>query len=274
MSLAGQSLAINGIRLNVVVEGTGPSVLLLHGFPDSAYLWRNQIPALKDAGFRVIAPDLRGFGDSDAPSGRTHYTIDTIMQDILDLMSQLHVDHATVIGHDWGAIIGWVLAIRYPERVERYVALSVGHPKAFRSAGLEQKLRSWYALSFQIPGLAEKLTAMGDWFLLHRIKHPEVAHWIKDLSREGRLTAGINWYRANIMSMLFSDFPPVRIPVLGIWSTGDSYLTEVQMKNSAAQVIAPWCYERIEGSSHWIPLDAPDRLNNILLGYLRNADGA
>lgn len=257
------------VKLSVVIEGKGPEVVLLHGFPDSSYLWRNQIPALVAAGYRVIAPDLRGFGDSDAPVGKKHYTIDTIVQDIVDVLDHTGTDRCCVVGHDWGAIVGWAFAISHPERVEKYVALSVGHPRAYSKAGLKQKLRAWYAVSFQFSGIAEIATKAHDWFVMRRLtnNHPEVERWIKDLSRPGRLTAGMNWYRANLSRMLFGDFPKVKVPVMGIWSTGDRYLTEKQMKNSADYVDAPWRYERIEGSSHWIPLDAPKRLNELLVEY-------
>ena len=271
MSLKGQTIAVGDLKFNVVVEGKGPAVMLLHGFPDSAFLWRNQIPVLVDAGYRVIVPDLRGFGDSDAPVGKKHYTIDTIVQDVEAVMDQTGTKSCCLVGHDWGAIIGWAFAISHPERVERYVAVSVGHPRAFSKSGIEQKLRSWYAVSFQFKGIAEKVTKAHDWLIMRRLtnNHPETTRWIADMSRPGRLTAGMNWYRANLVKMLVSDFPNVKVPVMGIWSTGDKYLTERQMKDSASYVDASWRYERIEGSSHWIPLDAPQRLNELLVEYLK-----
>ena len=161
------------------------------------------------------------------------------------------------------------LAIRHRERVERYVALSVGHPAAYRS-DVRQKFRSWYALWFQVPLLSELSVRALNWRLLRALtgNHAELDHWIGDLSRSGRLTAGINWYRANFSSLLLDDFAPVKVPVLGIWSSGDRFLSEGQMRRSEAHVDAPWRYERIDGAGHWIPLDAPDRLNGLLLEYL------
>lgn len=271
MSLKRQTIEINGIKLNVVIEGNGPEVILLHGFPDSAYLWRNQIPALVKAGYRVIAPDLRGCGDSDAPVGKTNYTIDTLIKDVTGLMDHLGIKRAPVVGHDWGAILGWFLAIEHPDRVDRYVALSVGHPTAYKKGGIEQKLRSWYAAAFQFPAIPEILTRSFNWLLMRVLtqNHPEMVHWIEDKSRPGRLTAGMNWYRANFTRMLFGNAGYVEVPVFGIWSTGDIYLTERQMKMSTLYVDAPWRYERIENSSHWIPLDAPERLNKLLIEYLK-----
>jgi pimeloyl-ACP methyl ester carboxylesterase len=265
----------NGIRLNVMVYGNGPDVVLLHGFPDSAYLWRKQIPALVEAGYRVIAPDLRGSGDSDAPEGKINYTLDKLIKDVAGLVDHLGVKRARVVGHDWGAILGWFFAIEHPEHVDRYVALSVGHPTAYQKAGIAQKLRSWYAVAYQPPAIPEILSKSLNWRFTRVLtgNHPEMDRWIEDKSRPGRLTAAINWYRANLSSILFGSTPHAKVPVFGIWSSGDIYLTERQMTTSSNYVDAPWRYERIENSSHWIPLDAPDRLNALLLEYFGESLG-
>lgn len=274
MSLAGQKIKVNGIQLNVVIEGEGAPVILLHGFPDSSYVWRNQIKVLAGSGYKVIAPDLRGFGDSDAPQGRGQYTLNIIAKDVTELLDHLDIKKAIFVGHDWGAALGWYLAIRHPERIERYVAISVGHPRAYRS-GIEQKLRGWYAFAFQFPVISEQMVRACDWYVLRKMtgNHAENDVWIKDLSREGRLTAGLNWYRANGLGVIFGNFPNVHVPVLGIWSTGDRFLAQDQMKNSARYVNADWHYEKIDGSSHWISLDAPDRLNALLLDYFGRQTG-
>jgi pimeloyl-ACP methyl ester carboxylesterase len=271
MSLKGQTIEVSGIRFNVVIQGNGPDVVLLHGFPDSGHLWRNQIPALVKEGYRAIVPDLRGCGDSDAPVGKANYTIDSLIKDVTGLMDHLGIKRAAVVGHDWGAILGWFLAIEHPERVDRYVALSVGHPTAYKKAGIEQKLRSWYAVAFQFPVIPGIMSRSFNWLLFRVLaqNHPEMGRWIEDKSRLGRLTAGINWYRANFTRMLFGSVGHAKVPVFGIWSTGDIYLTERQMKMSTLYVDAPWRYERIENSSHWIPLDASERLNTLLIEYLK-----
>lgn len=270
MDHKGQIIEANGIKFNVLVEGHGPEVMLLHGFPDSARLWRHQIPALVRAGYRVIAPDLRGCGDSDAPTGLKNYTIDTLVKDLTALMDCLGIARAAVIGHDWGAIIGWFLAIEHPERVDRYVAISVGHPTAFQKAGIIQKLRSWYAIAFRCPAIPEMLLRAFDWGIFRTLTghHTEMDNWIADKSRPGRLTAALNWYRANLTRLLFGRTPAARVPVLGIWSSLDVYLTERQMKSSQEYVQAPWRYERIEDVDHWIPLGVPDLLNGLLIEYL------
>lgn len=269
MTFKNRKITVNNINLNVVIEGNGRPVVLLHGFPDSSRIWRNQIKFFAEHGFQVVVPDLRGFGKSDAPEGKENYALEKIIGDVIALMDKLDIKCAPVIGHDWGAVIGWVLAIWNPERVERYVAISVGHPLAYRS-DLMQKLLSWYAVLFQIPFLSEKGVMAMNWFLLRKLtgNHPETNNWISDLSRKGRLTAGLNWYRANFLRLLLENFPKARVPVLGIWSSGDIFLSRGQMLKSAAYVDGPWKYERIDGASHWIPLDVPERLNHLLLEYM------
>ena len=271
MSPGGRTIRVNGIGLNVVIEGVGMPVLLLHGFPDSARLWRHQIPALAEAGFMAIAPDQRGFGASDAPAGKANYTLDQIRSDALGVLDALGIGRAHLVGHDFGAVVGWQLAAHHPDRFARYVALSVGHPVAYAKAPVKQKLMAWYAMLFQMPGVAEAAVRAGHWRVFRTLvrHHPEADQWIADLSRPGRLTAGLNWYRANVFALLRTGCPPVRIPVMGIWSTGDIALIEAQMTGSAQYVIAEWRYERLEGVGHWITLDAADRLNRMLLAWLR-----
>jgi len=271
MSTPGKSMEINGLYLNVLDEGKGDPVLLLHGFPDSNYLWRGVIPNLVKEGCRAIAPDQRGFGESDAPEGKEHYDMEQIARDSIAVLDELGIEKANLVAHDWGAMIGWLLAGKYPERFKNYTAISVGHPMAYASAGFEQKKKGWYVLFFQLSGIAEKVFMANDWAIFRKTvnDHPEMDHWIEDLSRPGRLTAGMNWYRANLMKLLKTDFPRVRIPVFGIWSTEDVALAEDQMIGSAAYVDAPWRYERMEGISHWVPVDAPEELSGLILDFIK-----
>lgn len=269
MSIPGQGIEINGLRLNVYDEGTGEPVLLLHGFPDSNSLWRGVIPNLVDNGYRVIAPDQRGFGESDAPSGVENYDIELLAKDAVAVLDELGVEKTRLVAHDWGAMIGWLLAGTYPERFRSYVAISVGHPSAYAAAGFEQKKKGWYPLFFQLRGVAEEAFMANNWAIFRKTvnNHPELERWIRDLSRPGRLSAGMEWYRANLCKLWHCEFPRVRIPVFGIWSTADVALAEDQMISSASYVDASWHYERMERVSHWIPLDEPDRLSELILAY-------
>lgn len=269
MSLPGRTIQANGINLNVYTEGEGQAVMLLHGFPDSNALWRKMISNLVAAGYRVVAPDQRGFGDSEAPPVKGDYDVEMIALDALAILDALNIEKAHLVGHDWGAMIGWWLAGKYSQRFESYTAISVGHPKAYATAGFEQKRRAWYILFFQLRGIAEKAFKAMDWGVFRRAvkHHPEMERWIADLSRPGRLTAGINWYRANLSKLWKVRFPRITIPVLGIWSSGDIALVEDQMVRSRRYVDATWRYERFDGVSHWIPLDVPDELSGVLLDF-------
>tara|TARA_R110002110_G_scaffold415719_1_gene654220 strand:- start:58405 stop:59253 length:849 start_codon:yes stop_codon:yes gene_type:complete len=263
-------MIVNDINLNIHIEGEGIPILLLHGFPDSHAVWRKMTPLLVQAGYKVIAPDLRGFGQSDAPKGRKNYTIERIMKDIIALLDKLQIDKAHLVGHDWGAMIGWFLAGHYSNRFYSYTAISVGHPKAYATAGWAQKRKSTYILIFQLRGIAEKLFKINNWAVLRKStnNHPEIKRWIEDLSRTGRLTAGMNWYRANLKTFIFSDFPRCTIPTMGVWPSREVVLLEEQMRNSQIFVDDVWRYERLVGCGHWALLDAPKTVTELILDFI------
>jgi pimeloyl-ACP methyl ester carboxylesterase len=271
----GIQVEVNGLKFNVREAGTGPGVLLLHGFPDSSYLWRNQIPALVDAGFRVVAPDLRGFGDSDKPEGVDAYQMGKILDDIRGILRILGVPKVHVVGHDFGAAVGWMLAIVAERKVDRLVAISVGHPVNFLRPTLRQMKLSWYTYLFQFPGIAETLIPRDDWKFLEEwtAGGGDLERYKRDFERPGALTAALNWYRASFNPRRLIEgnpaFPQIDKPVLGIWGANDHALTEESMTDSQAQVSGPWRYERFEDAGHWIPLDQPDRLNGLLLDFFK-----
>jgi pimeloyl-ACP methyl ester carboxylesterase len=262
-----------GVELEVLDEGQGPPVLLVHGFPDSSHLWRHQVAALTAAGLRAIAPDMRGFGASERPDAVEDYRLSRAVGDLVAILDALEIERARVVGHDWGAAVAWLLAAIRPDRVERLVAMSVGHPGA-RARSVEDREKAWYQLLFQFEGVAEELLARDDWALFHEWVRDDgdVDRYISDLSRPGALTAGLNWYRANLHPARELQprpaVPKVAAPTLGLWSTGDNYLREPPMLRSAEQVTGPWRYERIEGASHWMQLDAPERVNALLVEFL------
>jgi pimeloyl-ACP methyl ester carboxylesterase len=191
------------------------------------------------------------------------------------VLDQLGVERAKLVGHDWGAVIGWWLAGAHGDRFERYAALSVGHMRAYGRAGLEQKLKAWYILVFLVPGLAETLFGAGDFALLRAFLggHKELENWTRDLARAGRFTAALNWYRANLPRPS-ARFGRVEIPVMGVWSDRDVALAEDQMKDSARGVDAPFRYERLERVGHWMPLDAPEKLSALLIDFFGEEDPA
>ena len=269
-----KSLTLGELNFNVLDEGNGDPVLLLHGFPDSHRLWRYQTKALTAAGYRVVAPDQRGFGESDKPKNKEDYHISKSVEDAIMLLDELELDRVRCISHDWGAAVGWSLAAFYPERIICHAALSVGHLTALWNAGIAQRRLAWYMLLFMREGHAEEILTRDDWQWFRDLfnHHSEMETWLGDLSRPGALTAALNWYRANVDVETWTRegwvMPNVTVPSMGIWSTGDEYLTEVQMVDSANFVDASWRYERLHGASHWMMLDRPEAVSELLLDFL------
>jgi pimeloyl-ACP methyl ester carboxylesterase len=273
-------IEVGGLSFSVTVDGpeNGPAAVLLHGWPDSSRVWRHQMPALTEAGYRVVAPDLRGFGESDRPEGTKAYRAKGLCGDVVAILDALGIERAAVVGHDWGAALAWLLASAFaPARVERLAVLATGHPEAYRNGGPRQRQLSWYVLLFQFEGVAERWLSIDDWANFREFcggpdGYADVDAAIADLSRPGALTACLDWYRANMSpETLVSpplNLPPVRCPTLGIWGTEDLALTEAQMRDSAAYVKGPWRYERLDGCGHWLQLEAPDRINALLLDFL------
>jgi pimeloyl-ACP methyl ester carboxylesterase len=208
-------IEVNGLTLSVIDVGTGPDVLLLHGFPDRGAMWHPQIRALRDAGYRVIAPDLRGYGDTDRPADVQAYALRHSVADMVALLDALKVNEFHLAAHDWGATVGWILASTLPGRVQRYAALSVGHPAAVAGAGFEQKQRTWYMLWFNVPGVAESQLPQDDWqwfrdWAFDGVQRCDDAHLdrqLRDLARPGALTSALNWYRANIKPEEYAQPP-------------------------------------------------------------------
>jgi pimeloyl-ACP methyl ester carboxylesterase len=261
-----------GVGIEVFVDGPddGRPVLLMHGWPDSHLLWRHQVEALTKAGFRTIAPDLRGFGESDKPEDVNAYKVAHTVTDMLLVLDACNVEQADVVCHDWGAVAGWGLTAFVPDRVRRLAALSVGHPKAFSDAGFGQRMRSLYMLLFNIPVVAEEwFKRFGGQMLAG---HPDRDAVLKALEQPGALTASFGWYRANAHPRTIINPPPelpaISCPVMGVWSSGDDALTERQMTGSDKYVDGPWRYERIEGAGHWMQVDAPGEVNAVLLDFL------
>jgi pimeloyl-ACP methyl ester carboxylesterase len=280
----------DGVRLVVTDAGPAgaPAVLLLHGFPDSRRMWRYQVDDLVAAGYRVLAPDLRGFGDSDAPAEEAAYRVPVLLTDLVAVLDALDVGRAAVVGHDWGAVLAWAFASAHPERTAALVAVSVGHPRARRDGGPAQVLRGAYIGVFLVPGLAERLLPLSGWWALRRWgwggarpgEEPDLARQVEDLSRPGRLTAALAWYRANLRPGRRRTRPApgaaprssrtVACPTLGVWSTRDPALVERQMTGSRRFVSGPWRYEKVVGIDHWVPVHAPRTLDRLLLDFLRS----
>lgn len=266
--------ANDGVELHAEVHGDGDPLLLVHGFPDTAGVWRHQIPALTAAGYRVIAPDLRGCGRSGRPEGTGGYKLARSVADMAAVLDAAGVPDAHVAGHDWGAAVAWATAMYLPERVRTLTVMSVPHlavPDTSR-----QREMAWYQLFFQFEGVAEAALRHDDWALMRDILagYRDIERALADLSRPGALTAALTWYRANVAPRMPGprpELPPVTAATMGVWSDGDRYLDGTRMRASGQLVKGPWRYEEITGASHWMQLDAPAELSALLLDWLRSA---
>ncbi|GAC1469638.1 MAG: alpha/beta hydrolase [Isosphaeraceae bacterium] len=275
-----------GVTLHVARAGPedGPLVVLLHGFPEFWYGWRHQIGPLAQAGFRVLAPDQRGYNLSEKPRGLIHYALDALADDVLALIDATGRTKASVVGHDWGGIVAWWLALRHPEKVERVAVLNAPHPE-FLLKGIRkhpsQLLRSWYVLYFQLPWLPEaglgwahgKALAES----LRKTSRPgaftddDLARYRQAWSQPGALKAMINWYRAAVRAMpdLPAD-PRIHVPALIGWGTKDAFI----LPEVAHDALARCDQARLvffEEATHWVHLEEPERVNHLLTGFLRSS---
>jgi pimeloyl-ACP methyl ester carboxylesterase len=270
-----QVIEANGLQFYVRDDGSGTPIVLLHGFPDTGDLWRNQVPALVKGGFRTIVPDMRGRGRSGKPEDASEYRLSSIVRDVTGILDALRIERAHVVGHDWGAAVAWLVAALAPDRVDRLVAISVGAPGTGAKPTLAELQKGWYRLLFLFEPVAEELVQRDDWYLFRLFLGgaKDTDDYVKILSEPGALTQGLNWYRANLPVQAILgrtgglQLPMIKANTLGIWSTGDLYLTEDAMTRSEQRVQGTWRYERVEGS-HWVPLDQPHRLNRLLLDFL------
>ena len=285
--MAKRRVDVGEVTLAVEEAGEGDLVVLLHGFPELSHSWRRQIPALAAAGYRAVAPDLRGYGDSDAPPGVADYALPKLVGDIAGLIRAEGKPGAHIVGHDWGGSIAWVLAARAPEFVESLTILNSPHPVASAEARQipEQQQKSWYMLLFQFPDVAESWLANDDFANLRRFVFDTAAPgtfpaddqsvFCDALARPGRLTAALNYYRANIPPENWlkppPDLPPVTVPTTIIWAEGDAYMSGTLLDLSTRKVAGPLHVDRLPGVSHWVQQEVPDTVNDLLLAALRRA---
>lgn len=273
----------NGIVLNVAEAGPidGPLVILLHGFPEFCYTWRLQIGALASAGFRVLAPDQRGYSTSDKPPGVASYALDTLVDDVVGLIDASGRDRATVVGHDWGGIVAWGAIARHPSRFDRAVILNAPHPDAMlrELRGNPAQLRkSWYTLCFQLPWLPEKMIRRADfrWLVqgMERTSRPgtfspaDFERYRQAWSEPGALTAMLNWYRAafQVKHQPFSE-TLIKVPTLLIWGAQDQFLGRGLARSSYA-LCESARLEWIEEATHWVQLEEPERVNRLIREFL------
>jgi epoxide hydrolase 4 len=274
---------INGVRLHWVEAGEGPLVVLLHGFPEFWYSWRNQIPALAAAGYRVIAPDLRGFARSEKPRSLAQYRPSSVTGDIVGLIHEAGEERATVVGHDWGGAVSWLLATSEPAVVERLVIVNSPHPavmiKSLRRP--DQLFRSSYMAVFNVPLLPELALRAGEfaalrWFLRAATKpgaltDADLDRYVEAWAIPGSLSGGLAYYRAMGRAIAGSGGRPasgraVTAPTLVIWGRNDPVLPP-HLADPGGRV-PHRRVEMIDDAGHFVQADAPERVNQLLLGFL------
>lgn len=273
----------NGVRLHVVTAGdlAGKPVILLHGFPEFWYGWRHQIPALVQAGFRVIIPDQRGYNLSECPKGTRAYRMEELGKDIIGLLDHFGIDQIDLVGHDWGAAVAWGIAITFPERIKRLAILNVPHPTVMMDTirkSVRQMMKSWYIGFFQIPGLADWLMRLhhfaGAANLLRAsgkattFTEDDMTEYRKAWTNSGGLTGMINWYRALVRHRTVSAADiRVHVPTLVLWGKQD-----VALSFEMAEMSIPLCDDGkllfFEDATHWVQHDAAEAVNRELVGFL------
>jgi pimeloyl-ACP methyl ester carboxylesterase len=274
-----RDVSVNGVRLHCVVEGEGPLVLLLHGFPETSHAWRKQIPALATR-FQVVAPDLRGYGRSDKPKGIAAYRTSVVADDIAGLIHAFGAERAHVAGHDWGGAVAWAAAIQHPEVIDRLVALNCPHPavmaKALRT-NWSQLRKSWYIFAFQIPRIPEWAFRRNGAKVLkdtlrRSAKTPEtfteadLEEYASSFSAPGAATAAINYYRAAVRSRVPAG--KIAAPTLLIWGEDDFALGIELTRGMDGLFEGEPRIEYVPGTSHWVMEERPEIVNRLLLEFL------
>lgn len=281
-----ETISANGLRFHAVTQGEGPLVVLLHGFPQFWYAWRHQIPALATR-FRVVVPDLRGYGDSDKPPNVSDYAIDKLARDVVEMIRACGAERAHVVGHDWGGGIAWTVAMRHPEVVDRLAVLNCPHPIPFGRAlrsNFRQLRRSWYMFLFQLPWLPEwgltrsNASIVNTMFRDMAIRKDtfsaaDLDQFRKALLKPGAATAALNYYRAafrNVAEMRAEEKAARKIaaPTLLIWAEEDIALGKDLTYGMEPLFSGAFRTEYVPRCSHWVNEEQPELVNRLLLQHL------
>jgi pimeloyl-ACP methyl ester carboxylesterase len=266
-----------GLEFDVRDSGPldGVPVILLHGFPQDSRCWDALCPLLHARGYRTVAPDQRGYSPHARPHGRRAYRLSELVKDVVELVQVVGRGPVHLLGHDWGAAVAWEVASQRPDLLRSLTALSVPHPAAFTQALFTspQALRSWYMLFFQLPWLPERAlaTEVSEGLLRSTGMSPHAAARDANLLRDpDTARAALNWYRAIMFSrpltLPVGLTSPVKItvPTLYVWSDRDPAIGPRGAQLTARHVAGPYSYEVLDGVSHWIPEEAPERLDALL----------
>lgn len=272
----------NGLRFRVLVDGatSGEAVVMLHGFPEGAESWSRQIAALAKAGALAVAPDLRGYGMSDAPEGVDAYRLEHLVEDVAGIVKAFGRERVHVAGHDWGAIVAWCFAGAHPEMTRTLTVLSCGHPAAVAEAtrsDQDQKDRSRYVDLFLMEGKAEHVLAEDDFRRLRAmfelpnanvVPRGAIEHFTRSVARPGRLTAALNYYRANLGPDRWASLSvnaKIDVPTVLLWGDQDPALGRRQAERTKDCVSGDYRLEILEGAGHWLQFERPAEVSRSLV---------
>jgi pimeloyl-ACP methyl ester carboxylesterase len=284
MTASTHMVEANGLRFRALVDGPpdGEMFILLHGFPEGAESWSRQIPVLAGAGYLVVAPDMRGYGMSEAPEGVESYAVDRLVEDTRGLIEAFGRSDAHVAGHDWGAVVAWYFAGTHPGMTRTLTALSVGHPAALAGASrddADQQARSSYVGLFLMEGKAEEVLLADGARRLRAmygvgpnpgaVPPPAVESFTRSMLRPGRLTAGLNYYRANLKTggqawERLQRLGPISSPAQLLWGDQDPALGRRGAEDTAAHVSGRYRLRVLEGAGHWLQFERPAEVASSL----------
>lgn len=277
-----QYILTNGIRMHYVTQGGGPLIVLLHGFPEFWYSWHNQIPFLAEHGYTVVAPDLRGYNETDKP--RKGYDIPTLLRDIEGLIKELGQQKAHIVGHDWGGVLAWTFAMNYPEMTESLIVMNAPHPSAMlrEMRTFKQLRKSWYVFAFQIPWLPEYMLGRNHANAIGRMlrgaalqksafPHEVTAKYQEAMSKPGAIKAAISYYRQLFRRLPFSmknNEVHIKAPTLLIWGEQDIALG-IALTTGLERWVDDIQIRRIPDSGHWVQQEQPEKVNQYMLDFLQ-----
>ena len=267
---------LHGFRFNALVAGAadGDLVLFLHGFPEFGDAWRDVMQPIAEAGFRAVAVDQRGYSRGARPTDVSDYGIEHLLSDVRGFGDALGRRRFHLVGHDWGAFLAWAFAAKHSDRVQSLSTLSTPHPDAFLNAvetDEDQKQRSRYISFFKMPdGAAESFFQADNYQHLRtvyqgKLSESAISQNIQRLAEPGALTAALNWYRALNPKIRIGK---IAVPTLYIWSTKDLALGESAARATAEYVVGPYCFEKLEGATHWLLQEAHDRVSALVLKHI------
>jgi pimeloyl-ACP methyl ester carboxylesterase len=271
---------LGDVKLHYVEAGDGPLIVLLHGFPEFWFGWRLQIAPLVAAGFRVVAPDTRGYNLSSKPEGFESYAVELLAADIRALIRELGAESARLVGHDWGGSMAWTVAINHPEVVDRLAILNAAHPRRLQEGLLNpnQLRKSWYFFFFALPRLPEDVVHARDWHFFRHFLHDanppytpqDIERYVEAWAQPGAAAAMINYYRASVRQSqkeAAAKLRPIRARTLVIWGERDSYLGSDLAEPHRDDVPNLDRVERLADASHWVHHDQAARVNQLLIDF-------